>query len=1005
VTGFSKDGRRHYLVWYGHEIYPSFGVPYEEFWRIKDDPRIKEYRRGPDSPFGEPVMEVVTHLPRDIGTGKDAMRKFVSHSYEGDIRFEKKAMKDKKIHDGYFKFMESKVEHDKLVYSHPAFDTHGYIDAKHVRPLDPGEERFFVEKEKLYWDTEWDMSMLKNRFGQFRGSRIENDKKDWEKVKLLTVVFYEFKRLKYVAFSWHPDLKKNVVKTEEYISRIHEKIREKINIPNDYIVDVRGFMNESDTYDAILEYLDTIAPDALLGYNSAGGIHGKGKDKYWINGFDMPYFYLRGKHLDKPMYRMSPMGVVYDRGKWKRYFVNIKMVTQVDLWHAAEFFDITWKDPHVKNKKLNTLMLNYLKTEKVPHQGYVWDEWMKDPVNERYYCTADVEGTWGIDVLFRMSEDGYNRAMFSGAKWEDYQFASKLHDQINLKLYKDLYYLDTKWQGERIFDTGEVIYEEYQKKYTNYETGEIYYKTKSRKRPWKRDWITDDIGIATERVGGYVPEPEPGFYEDVAVIDFNKFYPNSAIAANCGPETFINVKYMELDPFKELLHPGEGITIVEEVPYLKMEVSDWDAFYSWAEKEAGEGALPSDIQEVINGVLIGWEKRKHAWKDVNRTPAGFFRKDPVAKNVKAFNDLLGERKKLQRQMKSRLAEVKDKTDQMYKVLDLRQFSFKGLTNARFGVTGLPIDRTYMLPIFNTYTLVAQTLIRRCITHLIEVMGYHVIGGDTDSVFVKLKHNPEYKYRELPDGRKFWYCVEAQEMCEVLNKHVWEYAQKEFNFDNNTFNMDVEDISPYFYIATKKHYVKAVILKDGVLFDKPALFWKGLKRVSRSTSFVTDEVQDTIGAVIMSGGSYEDVEKICLEYHNLFEPDDGKEMVSPIRICKVMPLKKALTEYKKSSEQWKAFTLANDYFNAGYGLGSRAFVGKLKYCPKRINGRKVDPRLGGVVAFDEELLPKIREAGLEFDYDSLEDSSVAAAADELLYRFHTTYSEVISNARTFDPHDF
>jgi len=991
ITGYARDGSRHYVVIHGEGIYPSFGVPYEEFWLIKDDPRIVDYWRGPDSPLGEPVMEVRTKLPSDIGTGQDALRNYTSHSYQGDIKYFKKCLTQLGFFNGYFQYDDAYLEHDKIAYHHPAFKVHAHVHTDHVKPL-PDSERFFAQKTKVYWDTEWDMSELKNEYGEFRGSQLDKNH-DWKRSRMITVVFYEFKYQKYVAFTWHPLLRKEVHDMEDYISRIDEKIRNKINIPEKYTSEVNGFLDESTMFDAIIEYLHVVSPGCLLGYNSAGGIHGKGDDKHWINGFDMPYFFLRAEHLKKPVNRLSPMGSAYKqfRKGWEEFFVNIKLVTQFDLWHSAEFFDITWKDYWIKNKKLDTLMYNYLGIGKVKHIGHVWEQWLEDPYHERYYCTGDVEGTFALDVMFNMSEDGYNRAMMSGTVWEDYQFASKLHDQINLRLYKDLYFLDTKWQKVRDIATGHKI------KTEEHEHG----------IRWRRDWITNHIGIEVEKKGGYVPVPIIGLHEGVVVIDFNKFYPNSAMAANCGPETFVNVKKLRFKKADTDIYgdaegvririPNMGIEVVELRPFLRREIEDWEEEMRKARAAVGNNVY--DLHEYFKNELIEWKEVAHDWNDLNRTPSGFFLKTPTAKNTIAFEELLRKRKEMQKLAKDRLAEVGDKNDWMYKVYDLLQFSFKGLTNARFGITGMMADRLYMLPIFNTFTLVAQTLIRECIRYMEEDLEYTIVGGDTDSVFIKLKKKLDLKREVLDNGRERWYSVEADTLCNMLNKHVWEHAQQEFNFDRNTFNMDVEDISGYFYIHTKKHYVKAVLVREGVKFDHPVLMWKGLKRVSRSTSLCTDDIQDALGAIILKGGTLDDAIQYIMKIHEEFNNYE------PMYLCKVLPLKRPLSKYSKNGETWKAYTLANQYFNAGYGLGARAFIGRLKYCPPKIKGRKVNPQLGDVIAFDERMLPEIKEAGLVFDYDELEDKAAAAAANELLARFDTSYWDVLEDVRTYDPWEF
>ena len=981
VSCYTKDNKRWLLYIKGDRVRASFGCPYDEFWKIMGDSRIIAYRRGPDSPFGEPVMHVEVKKPEDVGGGKNykkrvgkpPLREYFTHTYQADIKFEKKCVIDLEFKEGYFLFDPKMI------------DQYGYIDDKYIRSPPDGFEKFDANKKLFYIDTEWDMSKLTNEFGEFRSPDLKGRDNERSAVTIISVLDSQVWKLD--AFTWHPNAKTKEF-VDEYVSRLPEETKAKLKqMPQKYQVNVHAYTNELEMLQGLLRWWSETPgsyPDCILGYNAVGGIHGKGKDKHWINGFDMPWLYKRMEYLNKKekgvlsIHRMSPLGDVYFRygvPAWQKIEVVTKLVSQTDTWHGVEYFDVTAKEAEIKDQKLDTVSSHFLHVGKVKYDyDHVWELWEKEPKLARYYNQGDTEATAAIDQLFMLSEDEYNRSLYAGAKWEDGREASKLHDQINLRFYKDKFYLDTKYQRERD-DEGEMVKEE----------------GNEHSKRWARTWLVDYGTGGGEKRGGYVPEPKVGMHRKVAVMDFSKFYPSTSIVSNCGPETFVNMVGLILD--------GRGLVIQEKRPRLKKTVDDWDVYISWVHSHFDYTPTHEEMQVLISNDLVSWDITEVLWNDVVHTPGGFFRKTPMAKNVLAFKELNEKRKPLQKKAKEIFKIVKDYYSPEYKRWDKKQFSFKGLTNARFGVTGMDVDRLYMIQIFNTITLTAQTVIKECIRYLVEDLGYEIVGGDTDSVFVQLKYDPVWVEK---DGRSD--CVEMEAVSKAMNEHIKIFAREEFNIDDaSMFDAGMETYNDYFLIVTAKHYIMRTVWKEGVFLPgpkpgqvkDPRIFYKGVKRVRRESAIISASVQDQLSMITMNGEPLDPVAKKCFEMHNNFKKQPLEN------VAKTIALGRALSEYAKGTEQWKAFTLANEYFNAGFVLGSRVFCTKLKYCPRIINDRKVPDDLGDVIAFTPEMIPKMVTAGLEFDWYDLEDSAIAGPADEILKRYGIEYWKLVEGQKIFD----
>jgi DNA polymerase elongation subunit (family B) len=613
------------------------------------------------------------------------------------------------------------------------------------------------------------------------------------------------------------------------------------------------------------------------------------------------------------------------------------------------FFEYHKKDK-LKNEKQGTFMEKYLGIGKYPRKyKWVWEEWEKEPLDERKYNMADTEGCAGVEQIFNPSEDCFNRATFSGASWDAGMSASRLHDLVNLHLYKDCYYLDSKSYDDR----------------------------------HERIWLWG--GFSDEKVGGFNKEVNKGMHRMAIGLDFNKFYPMAGIGSNCAPETFVNMTRLKLDK--------RGLVVVDKRPYLKHEVTDWPAFVKECKELRERDALTRTlaVQDVITNDLIGWKETEYLWGDLIVTPAGLFRKDIIAKNVKAFQDMLKNRKALQKIADKILEAIKDKDAFEYVLADLRQFSYKQYMNGRFGVQGLESDRLYMLALFNTYTLVCQEIIKECIRYIEEELVYPVNLASTDSMFVDAKLPPKW----IEDKGKV-YLQEAEWLSEKVQEHAQEFAMHEFNIsDPSVFTLECDVICKTMFIENMRFYIKNVMWSKGVILDPPQLEFKGMKKVRREVAAITEDVQERLGKIYMNDGTFQDIQNEVKKLHAEFSSKPLWE------VCKSLPVNQPLDDYAETSEQFKAFTMADKYFGLDVSVGERFYVAPVKYCPPAIKGIKVDPRLGDVLAFDEDTLPAIEAAGIVIDVHELEDKAVASPADEILEMFGTGYWKILSAARIAD----
>lgn len=107
-----------------------------------------------------------------------------------------------------------------------------------------------------------------------------------------------------------------------------------------------------------------------------------------------------------------------------------------------------------------------------------------------------------------------------------------------------------------------------------------------------------------------------------------------------------------------------------------------------------------------------------------------FRKKPDGFFKRILTMLIGRRKEIKKEMKKH-----DYDSPEYKLLDIRQQTLKVLTNSFYGYMGWSVARWYCLPCAEATTAWGRYFIKTS-AKIAEEMGFEVLYGDTDSIFVK-----------------------------------------------------------------------------------------------------------------------------------------------------------------------------------------------------------------------------------------------------------------------------
>ncbi|KKL55213.1 hypothetical protein LCGC14_2257660, partial [marine sediment metagenome] len=552
--------------------------------------------------------------------------------------------------------------------------------------------------------------------------------------------------------------------------------------------------------------------------------------------------------------------------------------------------------------------------------------WLNDLKFLLDYNLMDVWGLVELDKRFDMSGKQRGRCDVALSPLEDGIMASKLHDHAKLTIYQQDYAFDTKYYGGNKYRKPIKGKKQIGDKFTI----TLRDLEKAGMGAGEHYESLDDI----HKVGGFVKDIQPGVYEDVGVIDFTKYYPNMFKTTNAG-----------ILPMIDLLEVGYWFCIRD---------TDGNIFDR---------------------------------KDIIETPVAYFRKDIKSLHSKIFDRWSGKRVIAQNKLKKYIRKYRTTKTEEYLRLWVEQFNLKNFTNAYFGIIGLPIDRGYNKLAFNACTMSCQDNIRMVLNKLIA-MGYEIIGGDTDSLFLKLKSEGRINQE-----------IEGKWICNVINIAVEEYMERVYNinFLDNTIKIGLETISDKIYVDVKKHYIKRNWYVDGQVLEKPELEIKGMDLKKRSTSQIAADLQNKLAHCLFYE---EDPLEVISNY--IIELDKSLKEKDWDYVCKRAPLQKRLDKYPDGNESATGARNAVKYLGIDFKPGDNPFLGVFKKFPSRINGKFVESNGDNFkLSFYKEDIPKLKELKFKLNYNNIRSTQLDAKSKHLLSMFGEDWDSIVESGQTGD----
>jgi len=295
--------------------------------------------------------------------------------------------------------------------------------------------------------------------------------------------------------------------------------------------------------------------------------------------------------------------------------------------------------------------------------------------------------------------------------------------------------------------------------------------------------------------GAFVVQPEPGYYTQVAVLDFSREYPNLIQKLNVSPETYIKMGPEWIGREKEFVEKQRKLG--NHVVYQ-----------------------PSITRELPNGVKVTERAQVYVFK---RKPKGII-PTWVAKTFR-MRDKWEEKER---------EAIKQGNEHLAKLCGMRAYIAKIAGNAAYGwmsYTGSPLySKDCSAAVALCGYLASQKLIE-----FLQELGYKTVYGDTDSVFYQLKPG-----EGLEDVKR---------VRDILNRKLAEWCTKEWNIKESPFHLSIKMLFSDFVVLTKKRYGGKYYYheKKGFVVGYE---WKGLEIVRSDSSMLEKEVQREVLKLIL-----------------------------------------------------------------------------------------------------------------------------------------------------------
>lgn len=190
--------------------------------------------------------------------------------------------------------------------------------------------------------------------------------------------------------------------------------------------------------------------------------------------------------------------------------------------------------------------------------------------------------------------------------------------------------------------------------------------------------------------------------------------------------------------------------------------------------------------------------------------------------------------------------------EMARVYDIKQYAMKRILLSVYGYVGHENSPFYMQDLAESVTLTG----RRLITYVADYWrkrGYVIVGGDTDSFFIKLHRND--------------WLEELKEIEQISNDVLHDFVIEHYNVPESFYRLKLhsEKVFDRLFYLKKKNYIGRLMWEDGVFVDKTLV--RGLPLKKLNTPPFLRNFMKQIFDLILQDKSYDEIRPIIDEWRN------------------------------------------------------------------------------------------------------------------------------------------
>jgi DNA polymerase elongation subunit (family B) len=351
-----------------------------------------------------------------------------------------------------------------------------------------------------------------------------------------------------------------------------------------------------------------------------------------------------------------------------------------------------------------------------------------------------------------------------------------------------------------------------------------------------------------EYKGAAVFEPEKKIHEWLIAVDLKSLYPHIQQQYNISPESLVGDMRDELDI--DITKDLDERFLNEEIKAPEGSIMAMNGCF-FSKKE---GIVPGLLREIYDNRVIA-KKEMLEWKQKLQT----WKEEKGIDNKMEFNKYDGNGKDDWAGMEKQIS-----------TLHNYQMAMKILMNSEYGALANIHFRYYDIRLASAITLCAQMALKWAAKRLNENPAkekyrYHIIYGDTDSLYISVKHVVDQIRMRKPgisdvDLVKQVNGFVAKVIQPILTKGYEDLATYVNANENRMFMAHEKTITNALWTA-KKMYALNVLWDEGVTYAQPKLKVKGIAVVRSSTpKIIRDALKESIGILLSDEGKLVDFVK-------------------------------------------------------------------------------------------------------------------------------------------------